>query len=357
MLDKLLRKTDFNQIPQERKGPVLEHQRRQILENAMRSPKVLELVLANKEDIARLFREIGGAEQEATARFFEELRNTTDIVNALPEQTRQRLQRRVEDTMNKPKWEFFVFGEALLDEQVSTVKRRNAGRGKHGKQIPIDIIGLFRCKQNGGPIYLNVEKNPALMKQLSIITTLRPDLIQRLYFVEWGESGEAILTQYKEESPVHVGTQLQHLRTITSLGEYINYAPKRGDVFMGTVVEIEGSSGVIVEFLPGITGKIRINDTPGSDNEEDDYHVGMRLKVGVGDICGKDGRVDHLEDEYEYFPREYEPPHKLSYILYPADEDTPIFQEFGGNPGLPMLSNAPTTSNPATTTVDIVIEE
>ncbi len=372
MLDKLLRTTDFDQIPAERRGPVLEHRRRQILENALRHAQVAQVVFAKKTEIARFFREVGGEQHSDIAILFENLLSPTDIFRAAPDEIKQKSHQRVADTMNKTKWEFFVFGEALSNEQVGAIKKKNSGIGKHGNQIPIDTLGLFRCKQNGGPIYLNVEKTATLMDQLRIITTLRPDLIQRLYFIECSGSDEVITKQYKDENPAQIGTEMQHLRAVAALGEYLSYRPKQGDVFMGTVVGIDRAFIVVVEFLPGITGEVNIsNEDFLSDKREDypvgmlidenffynkakaRYPVGMNIKVKIFQVWGNNGIVmDSFKNEDSR--EEIAPPHKLQYDLHRVDEDAiPLFEGFSSDRGLPLLevSTDDTNDNNATQTL------
>lgn len=351
MIEKYLKPDGLEKIPEDRRKAVLEHRKRQILGMAVRSQEVRKSIIENRDRIAAWFRGAGGENSESIAQDFErltELSYIRDLLNeVVPDVIAKRSDARRDRIINRPTSSFFVLGEPLNEEQVRAIKSKNLNGGRFGKaQIPISIVDLFRCEERGGTIYINTPRTELLMKQLQVITAMRPDIINRIYFVEWSEPEKPTFTPYKEENPIITRVtdgnieNIRRVEALNKLGEYLYHEPEIGEVYMGTVVDIEdlrdevGVMGITVEFMPGIKGKMYIRADSENANEKQ-HQVGSKILIKISNIKG---RYSRFEGGW------IDPIRKREFIL--TTRDLEHFTEYGNQPlfaefsmgGLPLLS-------------------
>lgn len=220
-------------------------------------------IFSEKENIASLFKKLGGNLHQETAKLFNNLQNADDLAYlAIAPKKRQKIKdNSLSSTYARPG--FYVFSkQKIAEEQSLSLKNLNPlkRKGKQGKEIPINTVSrLFRINNNNRPIYITTPMSNNLNYLLKLFSRIRPDCVHRTFHANW-KNGKYELSPLK-----NIITQRDELgetekkvedKLTTAARKFFLKNPEPGEIYLSRV-EVAKEDSCFVELLPGVYSELK----------------------------------------------------------------------------------------------------
>jgi len=216
-----------------------------------------EMVYGRRFWIAAIFRQFGGERLEEGARFFEGLQSPDELSRYVPEKGPADVKRAEQlKTKRGHTSGYYTFGGDIIPDQIRALKDQNRSGLKVGDPKKITLLELFKIdifREDKRPIYIPVPLTDEIRRQLSVLIIARLDLGERIFLLEWGESGVLEKRRFMETAIVKADNKTE--KEVATLKGMIFHRPREGEIFNGVITRVV-DFGVLVEFLPGIEGVV-----------------------------------------------------------------------------------------------------
>lgn len=258
--------------------------RRRLLESARDDRSVREEIFRRREEIAGVFERFGSERHVESAQLFRGLAHVNDILAHSPPRKTNVSPNTTERAPLGSGFYFFL-GKRPDNTKLAALWKMNGVPKRRQGSRTLTWIELFRVGEEGNDyrsIFITQEVDARLQNQLAVLISLRPDLAERLRFVQWDDAGEPIVSPYSAIMGEH-STALSMPPEVTErLREFVYHQPKVGELFMGRIVRIVDFCPFL-EFLPGITGLVHSTELPSGPGH---YQVGDEVVVQILGFVG-----------------------------------------------------------------------